>query len=777
MAKSPNKPIGKGADQRRRYSISTVLMAGFGVLIVLGVVGVFSITMWSARENTFDLLADKVELTNAALVNQLRQRLEPVRRGSGHIVEQVASGEFDPANQLELADRFTSAMAIAPQVLGMAFISTDIDVIRVRRGRGGLTVHVANEGDRKDLRLAMDDASRRAQPYWGRLVWSADVKSAMIDLRSPLRRKGKFLGMLVSVVSVGNFLGPTPGLGEGGATLNRFVLYGKGHVLAHDGIAPVQFERSARRPLPGIDQVGDPVLARLWDTDSHHNLGLKLTGQSRGHVIEFDGDYYPVFYRTLSGYGSAKVIVGAYVQPGSSEGVEMRRLGQAGIAAGVVLLLVVILAWVLGRKISGPVRELAAAARRIGELDFSQDIHFKNTRLREFEDAAGAFNSMMAGLKWFETYVPRALARRIIKAGGDARIESAEHEVTVMFTDIARFSGLAESLSAAETADLLNGHFSILGGCIETEGGTLDKFIGDSVMAFWAPPINPDDQMARACRAALAIRDAVARDNQARIGRDADPIRVRIGIHSGPAIVGNIGAPGRINYTVVGDTVNLAQRLEELGKTAWGSGNDAIILVSGDVADGLGDDFQLTARGNQEIRGRDGGLRVFRLDSGTFEGSESILELTSEVESEPPAENLKRSDSAKTADKKEQPEAPKAYNPAVHFPAAHEAISASPLPKPDAPKPGSLRLKTASSTPPPTSKPASTPITPVAKPDPIDNGDTPCPPVEPQVAPPGSPTANRYGVKDPKGYDFDWDLESLDPGDPGKSDDDDIPDK
>ena len=104
-------------------------MAGFGVLIVLGVVGVFSITMWSARENTFDLLADKVELTNAALVNQLRQRLEPVRRGSGHIVEQVASGEFDPANQLELADRFTSAMAIAPQVLGMAFISTDIDAL------------------------------------------------------------------------------------------------------------------------------------------------------------------------------------------------------------------------------------------------------------------------------------------------------------------------------------------------------------------------------------------------------------------------------------------------------------------------------------------------------------------------------------------------------------------------------------------------------------------------------------------------------------------------
>lgn len=767
MAKSPNKPIRKSADQRRRYSISTVLMAGFGALIILGVVGVFSVTMWSAQKNTFDLLADKVELTNSAQVNQLRQRLEPVRLGSGYIVDQVARGEFDPGNQLELADHFTSAMAIAPQVLGMAFISTDIDVIRVRRGRGGLTVHVANESDRKDLRRAMDDASRRAKPYWGRLVWSADVKSAMVDLRSPLRRKGKFLGMLVSVVSVGNFLGPTPGLKEGGATLTRFVLYGKGHVLAHDGATPVKFKRSARQPLPGIDQVGDPVLAHLWDPESHHDLGLKLSGQSRGHVIELDGEYYPVFYRTLSEYGSTPLIVGAYVRPWSDEGLQMRRLVQAAIAAGILLLLVIVLAFVLGRRISGPVRELAAAARRIGELDFSQEIHFKNTRLREFEDAAGAFNSMMAGLKWFETYVPRALARRIIKAGGDARIESTETDVTVMFTDIARFTGLAESLSAAETAELLNQHFSILGGCIEAEGGTLDKFIGDSVMAFWAPPIHPGDQMARACRAALAIRDAVARDNLARVARDVDPIRVRIGIHTGRAIVGNIGAPGRINYTVVGDTVNLAQRLEELGKTAWGSGNDAIILVSGDVADGLGDDFELTARGNQEIRGRDGGLRVFRLDSGPFEGSDSILEMTTEMDSEPPAEDLKQPDPIKPPasekPKPVQPEAPKAYNPAIQFPAAHESVSASPPPDVEKPKPGLLRLKTTASIP-----------APVAQPNPVDNGDTPCPPVEPRVAPPGSPTANRYGAKDPKGYDFDWDLESLDPG---KPDDDDTPDK
>jgi len=114
-------------------------------------------------------------------------------------------------------------------------------------------------------------------------------------------------------------------------------------------------------------------------------------------------------------------------------------------------------------------------------------------------------------------------------------------------------------------------------------------------------------------------------------------------------------AHGWVVSVVDGDTVRLAQRLEELGKTAWGGGNDAIILVSGDVADELGDDFELTARGNQEIRGRDGGLRVFRLASGAFDGSDSILNLTSEVDSKSPAADLKQPDPVKIEEKPPPP--------------------------------------------------------------------------------------------------------------------------
>ena len=139
-------------------------------------------------------------------------------------------------------------------------------------------------------------------------------------------------------------------------------------------------------------------------------------------------------------------------------------------------------------------------------------------------------------------------------------------DMTVMFTDIPGFTTLSEQLSATEVANLLNDHFTLVAGCVEAEEGTIDKYIGDSVMAFWGAPSKQPDHAARAIRAALAIAETVRADNAIRRTDGRQEVRIRIGIHSGPALAGNIGAPGRINYTLVGDTVNAANRIEQLGK-------------------------------------------------------------------------------------------------------------------------------------------------------------------------------------------------------------------
>jgi class 3 adenylate cyclase len=212
-----------------------------------------------------------------------------------------------------------------------------------------------------------------------------------------------------------------------------------------------------------------------------------------------------------------------------------------------------------------PVRRLERAAEAAGRLDLAALPELRHSRLKELDAAQRAFAGMGEALGWFATYVPRSLVLRLMSLGPAAG-RSVEREVTCLFTDIAGFTQLAERASPEEVAALLNAHFAILARCVEAEGGTVDKYIGDSLMAFWGAPDAQPDHAARACRAALAMAAAVEADNAARTAQGLAPVAVRIGLHSGPAVVGNIGAPERMNYTLIGDTVNVAQRLQALGK-------------------------------------------------------------------------------------------------------------------------------------------------------------------------------------------------------------------
>ncbi len=219
---------------------------------------------------------------------------------------------------------------------------------------------------------------------------------------------------------------------------------------------------------------------------------------------------------------------------------------------------------------------------------------------------------MLRGLRWFEIYVPKKLVGKLI-ADDAALPESVEREVTVMFTDIAGFTGLSEGSPAPMIAEFLNRHFALLAACIEDEDGTVDKFIGDSIMAFWGAPDHQPDHAERASRAARAIAVAIDAENDARRTAGEPPVRLRIGLHSGPVTVGNIGAPGRINYTIIGDTVNIAQRLEQLGKEAEAAAGAVTVLVSAATAERLGPVFACDSLGGHRLRGRNATIEVFRL--------------------------------------------------------------------------------------------------------------------------------------------------------------------
>jgi class 3 adenylate cyclase len=145
----------------------------------------------------------------------------------------------------------------------------------------------------------------------------------------------------------------------------------------------------------------------------------------------------------------------------------------------------------------------------------------------------------------------------------------------------------------------------------------IDKYIGDAVMAVWGGIQRMEDHADRAVRAALAIAKVIREDNQLRRAAGKPPVRVRIGLHSGPVVVGNIGAPGRVNYTVVGDTVNVAQRFEQLGKEFMKPVDEIVLLVSAGTIKAVKEPqslgIDLPSPEPRQIKGHDQPVEVYRL--------------------------------------------------------------------------------------------------------------------------------------------------------------------
>lgn len=166
----------------------------------------------------------------------------------------------------------------------------------------------------------------------------------------------------------------------------------------------------------------------------------------------------------------------------------------------------------------------------------------------------------------FEHYVSPGVVREILLHPELLELGGQRCKLTLMFTDLAGFTSHAEILEPEQVSDILIEHFDAMAAIVMAHGGTIDKYIGDAVMAFWGAPLADEEQALHACRAGVAMQEEMARLRERFRARELPPIRMRIGIHTGEAIVGNMGASDRFDYTAVGDSVNLASRLEGINK-------------------------------------------------------------------------------------------------------------------------------------------------------------------------------------------------------------------
>lgn len=198
-----------------------------------------------------------------------------------------------------------------------------------------------------------------------------------------------------------------------------------------------------------------------------------------------------------------------------------------------------------------------------------------------------------------------------ITLGGQATGASEEREITILFSDIRGFTALSERLSSAEVVALLNEVHGVMVEVLFRNGGTLDKFIGDGMMAWFGAPLGMADHAACAVRCALEMQGAIDALNERRIVRGDPPVALGIGVHTGPAIVGDIGAEHRKEYTAVGDTVNLASRIEGLTKR-----HQRPILVSGATRAATLTEFSWTAMPPVHVHGKADPIATFAPSAG-----------------------------------------------------------------------------------------------------------------------------------------------------------------
>jgi len=217
------------------------------------------------------------------------------------------------------------------------------------------------------------------------------------------------------------------------------------------------------------------------------------------------------------------------------------------------------------RRLSRPVENVSRQLQEIEGLNFDAPAR-PPSNIREIAKLESAASLLRTSLKSFSSFVPLDVVRQLIKSGIPLTLGVEPRFLTVFFSDLENFSSHSETLAPDDLLVQISTYLEEVSSAISQEGGTVDKFIGDGVMAFWNAPVERPDHVLRACAAALRAARRMERVNDAWETEGRPRIHIRIGLNCANVLVGNVGSSNRLSYTALGDGVNVAARLEGINK-------------------------------------------------------------------------------------------------------------------------------------------------------------------------------------------------------------------
>jgi adenylate cyclase len=395
---------------------------------------------------------------------------------------------------------------------------------------------------------------------------------------------------------------------------HRFVAFDdKNRLLAH--FDPNQlFTRSGSAEAPStelatIDHVTDPVVReafQIFKRSGPYGLAeFRVAGTDYIGTVDKQpsrgGAFYQLYAAPLSDF----------------QGTLADAAGRSIPVALLIFLLSLPAIIFLARSISKPLAKLSHEAELIRSFRLEEPIKMQS-RVHEINTLIRSMSGMKGAIREVSKFVPKALVRDILESEGQVAVGGETRRVSILFTDVKDFTPIAEGMSPDGLMANMSEYFEELASLIIRRDGTVDKFIGDAIFAFWNAPLTVARHEHAACATALECRAASRRLNARWTDKGMQPWHTRFGIHVGEAVLGNVGSTDRIDYTAIGDNVNIAARLEGLNKY-YGSS----ILTSGQIANVCSDEFLFRHVDRTQPKGVGHPLDIFEL-LGTIGGSDEF---------------------------------------------------------------------------------------------------------------------------------------------------------
>lgn len=590
------------AFPRIRLTIGTKLVALIASLLMASVVGL----VWSSTRLFVDYNTAFIQQTNAETAASLAAQMRELFENTTEKMRVLGTVLIQDLGQAEVKDRVVAE-----------FFSKDKDFLALvvhKHGDDGATEVAQKTASPELAGLGDSDAEKALAALLADSNFSltqvakgeAQLTSIKLADGSPAvaiaipfiqtAQQDRFSHTIAAFVRQSRFV---KAFGESDI-ITAYMVDRRGRLLAHPDAARV----SAGESVSHLDIVK-----------------LLLEGKFNNHQLRYmDSEWQLGAFRVV-GFGGLGVV--AQVPEAKAFEAAQKLKYRSILIALFILCISFFGGYLYSGTITWPIKQLVVAARQIAEGDFK--INLKPKSRDEVATLSLAFNDMAKGLEerdrvkdTFNKFHNKEIAEKLLS--GEVKLGGERREATIFFSDVRGFTGMSETMEPEQVVEMLNEYMTRMVAIIRAHNGIVDKYVGDAIMAIWGVPIEKPDDTLNAVKACLAMRADLSLLNELRMSRGQPVLKIGMGLNRGPVIAGNIGSTEKMEYTVIGDSVNTASRMESMTKEY---GTD--LLVPRKICDAVPDRFLFEQSKSAKVKGKTEALEVFKVKGYYDENGNPVI--------------------------------------------------------------------------------------------------------------------------------------------------------